>query len=150
MRLAHFPAVSLFLPYVAGVFLTLSSACQTVQTAQTAQSVPIASVKAIVLPESTQAGQPITLHKLVQTPILKVNAIALYQGTSLPTHQAPVPVTIQAIQGSGTITLTPAGEAAQTLPLDPYHMVMLAADVPHAITPNAGVDMIVLVHYLNP
>jgi quercetin dioxygenase-like cupin family protein len=74
---------------------------------------------------------------------LKLASIVLRGGTVLPTHQSDVPVTIMAIQGSGTVV---AG--AERLRLDPTHAVVLASNVPHAVEPDTGTDLVLLVHHL--
>lgn len=89
------------------------------------------------------AGEPREVKVLVDEPLLKLVKIVLRGGTVLPEHHSEFPVTIQAIHGSGTIM---AGE--QELKLDAAHPVMLAAKVPHAVTPDPGSDLVVLVHHL--
>jgi quercetin dioxygenase-like cupin family protein len=100
-------------------------------------------VRAVEFPASAGTGQPKELHVLVDEPALKLVTIVLRQGTVLPEHHAPMPVTIQALQGAGTVI---AG--ATRLRLDPTHAVVLAAKVPHAIEPDAGTDLVLLVHHL--
>lgn len=89
------------------------------------------------------AGEPREVKVLVDEPLLKLVKIVLRGGTVLPEHHSEFPVTIQAIHGSGTIM---AGE--QELKLDAAHPVVLAAKVPHAVTPDPGSDLVVLVHHL--
>lgn len=80
---------------------------------------------------------------LVDEPALKLASIILRGGTVLPTHQSAVPVTITALQGSGAVV---AG--SERLRLDATHAVVLAPDVPHAVEPDPGTDLVLLVHHL--
>ena len=89
------------------------------------------------------AGEPREVRVLVDEPALKLASIVLRGGTVLPTHHSEVPVTIMALQGSGTVV---AG--AERLRLDPTHAVVLAPNVPHAVEPDTGTDLVLLVHHL--
>ena len=56
--------------------------------------------------ELTAAGagdQPREVRVLVDEPSLKLVTIVLRHGTALPAHRADVPVTIQALEGAGTV-----------------------------------------------
>jgi len=61
----------------------------------------------------------------------------------LPQHHSEVPVTIVALQGGGTVV---AG--AERLHIDATHAVVLGPGVPHAVEPDAGTDLVLLVHHL--
>jgi quercetin dioxygenase-like cupin family protein len=89
------------------------------------------------------AGHTPEVRVLVDEPALKLVSIVLHRGTALPTHQSPVPVTITAIEGSGTVV---AG--SERLRLDSKHAVVLAPSVAHAVEPDAGTDLVLLVHHL--
>ncbi len=80
---------------------------------------------------------------IVDEPALKLVSIVLRNGTELPEHHAAVPVTIQSLSGSGTVV---AGK--ERLKLDPGHAVVLAPNVPHAVIPEPGKDLVLLVHHL--
>jgi len=80
---------------------------------------------------------------LVDEPALKLASIVLRAGTVLPSHHSEVPVTIMALQGSGTVVC-----GTERLRLDTTHAVILAPNVPHAVEPDAGTDLVVLVHHL--
>jgi quercetin dioxygenase-like cupin family protein len=99
--------------------------------------------RVVELPGTPGAGQPREVRVLVDERALKLASIVLRGGTVLPTHQSDVPVTIMAIQGSGTVV---AG--AERLRLDPTHAVVLASNVPHAVEPDTGTDLVLLVHHL--
>ncbi|HEU0035912.1 MAG TPA: hypothetical protein VFQ53_35115 [Kofleriaceae bacterium] len=100
-------------------------------------------VRSIEVPATAGPGQPREVAVLVDEPALKLVRIVLRNGTLLPEHHSPVPVTIQALHGSGLVT---AG--GQQLRLDPTHPLVLAANVPHAVAPDPGTDLVLLVHHL--
>lgn len=80
---------------------------------------------------------------ILDAPHLKIASIALRRGTPLPEHTAPVPVVIQAASGAGTVLL---GE--QRVRIDATHFVTLAPNEPHAVEPDAGADLTLLVFHL--
>jgi quercetin dioxygenase-like cupin family protein len=88
-------------------------------------------------------GKPREVQVLVNEPALKLVTIALRGGTVLPEHQSLVPVTITAVEGSGTVIT--GGERFR---IDAAHAVVLAPKVPHAVEPDAGTDLVLLVHHL--
>jgi quercetin dioxygenase-like cupin family protein len=102
---------------------------------------PIA--RTVEFPASAGAGEPREIRILVDEPALKLATVVLRRGTVLPEHNVSVPVTIQALQGTGTVTA--AGERFR---IDPAHAVVLGPNVPHAVEPDAGTDLVLLVHYL--
>lgn len=99
--------------------------------------------RAIELPGTRGAGDPREVRVLVDEPGLKLASIVLRGGTVLPTHRSEVPVTITALQGSGTVV---AG--SERLRLDPAHAVVLAPHVSHAVEPDTGTALVLLVHHL--
>lgn len=99
--------------------------------------------RVVELPPSLSAGEPREVRVLVDEPALKLVSIVLRGGTVLPTHHSGVPVTITALHGSGTVV---AG--SERLRLDAGHAVVLAPNVPHAVEPDAGADLTLLVHHL--
>lgn len=99
--------------------------------------------RAVELPGPPGAGEPREVRVLVDEPALKLATIVLRGGTVLPTHHSEVPVTIVALQGSGVVV---AGE--ERMPLDPTHAIVLAPRVPHAVEPDPGTDLVLLVHHL--
>lgn len=99
--------------------------------------------RVLELPTAPGEGKPREVQILLDVPALKLATIVLRQGTVLPDHSASVPVTIMALSGAGVVT---AGE--ERLQLDPGHAVVLGPDVVHAVVPEPGTDMVVLVHHL--
>lgn len=99
--------------------------------------------RVVELPDTPAAGEPREVRVLVDEPALKLASIVLRGGTVLPAHHSEVPVTIMALRGSGTVV---AG--SERLRLDPTHAVVLAPSVSHAVEPDAGTDLVLLVHHL--
>lgn len=97
----------------------------------------------LTLPAPNPAGPDREVTVVLDAPHLKVVSIALRRGTVLPEHTAPVPVVIQAATGAGTAVL-----GDQRVRLDATHAVTLAPDLPHAVEPDAGTDMTLLVLHL--
>ena len=101
------------------------------------------TARVVELPVPAGPGEPREVHVLVDEPALKLATIVLRRGTVLPVHQSPVPVTIQALQGAGTVTT-----GSERFRIDPAHGVVLAPNVPHAVEPDAQTDLVLLVHHL--
>jgi quercetin dioxygenase-like cupin family protein len=101
------------------------------------------AARGVELPAVPGTGEPREVHVLVDEPVLELVTIALRGGTVLPEHHSAVPVTITAVAGSGTVI---AGE--ERFRLDATHAVVLAPKVPHAVEPDAGTDLVLLVHHL--
>lgn len=97
----------------------------------------------VTLPELGADGEPREVRVLVDNSDLKLVMITLRDGTELSTHTAPVPVTIHVLEGAGT-----ASSGKEQLRYERGAIWLLEADQPHAIKPDAGVTMVLLVHYL--
>ena len=102
-----------------------------------------AAARVVELPGPPGTGQSREVRALVDEPALKLVTIVLRAGTVLPQHRSEVPVTIVALQGGGTVV---AG--AERLHIDATHAVVLGPGVPHAVEPDAGTDLVLLVHHL--
>lgn len=102
------------------------------------------SVHSVELPGAPGAGAPKEAKTVLDNAHVKLAAITLRKGTLLPEHKTPLPVTIVAAQGAGHVLLADGSKQR----LDATHMVVLAPNVPHAVQPDAGTDMVVLVHHL--
>lgn len=113
----------------------------TLATAEEAAKAP--QMTAISVQQAAGEGKPIEVKVLIETPSLKLAALTLRAGTLLPEHTAPVPVTIQVVSGSGTITTAGVKEE-----LSVGQMVYLVAEAPHEILPAKGSDLVLMVHYL--
>ncbi len=120
--------------------------CATQSTATAAHHAPALggpAARVVDFPSTVGPGQPREARVLVDEPALKLVTIVLRQGTLLPEHSAPIPVTIQALQGAGTVLV-----GTERLRIDPTHAVVLAASVSHAVQPDPGTDLVLLVHHL--
>jgi quercetin dioxygenase-like cupin family protein len=78
--------------------------------------------------EDTWAHTPRTGITLLKGQRLRVTLVALHAGTTIPSHQADGPITVQVIEG----TLMFRTEA-QTLRLQAGHLVTLQGGMPHAL-----------------
>ena len=78
--------------------------------------------------EDTWAHTPRTGITLLKGQQLRVTLVALHAGTTIPSHQADGPITVQVIEG----TLMFRTEA-QTLRLQAGHLVTLQGGMPHAL-----------------
>lgn len=126
---------------LAALTLTLSSAAVAGQpnppAAQSSAAVEIA------LPAEAGTGSGKEVKHLVDNPQLSLATIILRKGTLLPEHSSSSPVTIMALQGGGIATVS-----GKKIRLDAGRMVFLPANAPHAVQPDAGTDLILLVHHL--
>lgn len=101
------------------------------------------TIRVVDLPDPPGEGQPREVRVLVDEPVLKLATIVLRRGTILPEHHSAVPVTITALSGSGTVVT-----GSERLRLDAGHAIVLAPNVPHAVEPDEGTDLVLLVHHL--
>ena len=100
------------------------------------------SVRGVEFPVPPGTGEPREVRVLVDEPPMKLVTIVLRRGTVLPEHHSAVPVTIQALEGSGTVI---AGK--ERLRIDRAHAVVLAENVPHTVKPDGETDLVLLVHH---
>ncbi len=112
-------------------------------TSHSAPSIDGPSVRVVELPVSTSGDQDREVTVLVDEPALELVSIVLRRGTVLPEHHSEVPVTIQVLRGAATVDA-----AGQQLRIDPSHAIVLAAKVPHAVRPDPGTDVVLLVSHL--
>lgn len=80
---------------------------------------------------------------LIDEPHLKLATIALRNGTPLPPHSAPVPITIQVLEGEGVIHV-----GGEPVSLARGSIVSLVPGELHDVVTREGSDMLLLVHYL--
>lgn len=125
------------------IALVLAAGCARPRPSAPAPSIAGPAVRVVEFPGARDGEQPREVKVLVDEPALKLVTIVLRRGTVLPAHHAEVPVTIQALQGAATVD---AG--GQQLRIDATHAVVLAAKVPHAVTPDPGTDVVLLVSHL--
>ncbi len=134
---------SLLLPMFAVAALALGGCAAQPATAPATPPMGGPAARVIELPAAAGSGDPREVRVLVDEPALKLVTIILRQGTARPEHHSPVPVVIQALQGVGTVT---AG--TEHFRVDAAHAVLLAPNVPHAVAPDDGTDLVLLVQHL--
>lgn len=128
----------------AATLLSLGLAsCASTSTAHDSRPMASPSTRSIVLPRSAGSGEGKEVSVLLDERHLKIATIALRDGTPLPPHTAPVPVTIQVLEGEGVIH---AG--GQPMTVTRGSLVSLVANEEHDVIPKPGGDMLLLVHYL--
>jgi quercetin dioxygenase-like cupin family protein len=102
-----------------------------------------AASRSVALSTQAAAGDAREVHVLVNEPALKLVSITLRRGTVLPEHHSAVAVTIQALSGRGSVVV-----GGERMPLDASHAVALAPRVGHSVEPEAGTDLVLLVHHM--
>lgn len=133
----------LLLPMFTFAALALGACAAQPATAPPTPPIGGPAARVVELPATAGSGDPREVRVLVDEPALKLVTIILRQGTTLPEHHSRVPVVIQALQGAGTVT---AG--TEQLRVDAAHAVLLAPNVPHAVAPDDGTDLVLLVQHL--
>lgn len=105
---------------------------------------PAAGPAARVVDLTPPAGTtPKEVKIVVNEPSLKLASLTLRGGTILPAHDGDVPVMIVAQRGKGVVVAN-----GERLPIDPDHAVFLAPKVSHAVEPEPGTDLVLLVFHL--
>jgi quercetin dioxygenase-like cupin family protein len=94
-------------------------------------------------PTTAGSGEPRETRVLLETAHLKLASITLRNGAVLEEHSAPMPVTIQVLSGRGTIEL-----AGKTESVAVGAVLALSPGMKHLVRPDAGTDMILLVHHM--
>lgn len=94
------------------------------------------------MPPPPGPGQAREVRVLIDQPALKLATIVLRSGTVLPVHDSAATVQIVALHGAGTVVV---GTERQRI--DATHSVLLAPRVPHAVEPDPGTDLTLLVYH---
>jgi quercetin dioxygenase-like cupin family protein len=97
----------------------------------------------IALPTEAGAGAPKDIKPVLDNAHLKLATIILRKGALLAEHSSPMPVTILVLKGSGNATV-----GGKKLRIDVGHMVFVSPNVAHAVEPDAGTDLVLLVHHV--
>jgi quercetin dioxygenase-like cupin family protein len=100
-------------------------------------------VHEVAYPVAAGTGEAKEVNMMLDTPHLKVASITLRKGTVLAEHATPMPVTIMAVSGSGHVVV-----GDQKVRIEAGKMVALAPHAPHSVVPDAGSDLVVLVHHV--
>ena len=102
-----------------------------------------ATSQVVSIPDLASGDKGKEVSLLLDEDHLKLATIALRDGTVLTTHAAPVAATIVVIEGTGIIHM---GDKA--VHISKGSIVSLAPQEEHDVVPDAGTDMLLLVHYL--
>lgn len=120
------------------------AACATTSSALDKASAPAAAPTVVFELPSVGSSDLAKEAKIVaDAPATKIATIVLRRGTVLPEHASPVAVTIVALSGAGTVVV-----GAERLRIDAAHGVLLAPGASHSVEPDAGTDLVLLVHHL--
>lgn len=98
-------------------------------------------LRTLDLPRSAGDGAPKEVRVIDDNPHLKLVLVILRRGAVLPEHSTPMPITLQALSGSGTVRV---GDRAE--PLGPGRLVLVAPGASHEVTAAAETDLVVLLH----
>jgi len=93
------------------------------------------------VPLAMSEGPERDVQVLVDAPHIKTMAIVLRRGTLLPTHNVRVPVIIQAMSGAGHVLI-----GDERVRIDAQHFVTVRPSVSHSVEPDAGTNLVLLVH----
>ena len=93
--------------------------------------------------EPATSDAPVTPKVLRNDEHVKIALVTIAAGATMPEHAAPVPVTVQTLSGSGSMTVS--GEPHELSAGTIYYM---EANAPHALDAQQGEPLVVLVHYL--
>ncbi|MFO7567584.1 MAG: hypothetical protein R6X02_33375 [Enhygromyxa sp.] len=94
------------------------------------------------IPAWTNEGPGREVEVLLESPGLKIAAIALRRGTELPVHSVESRISITVLQGAGLMTVED-----QSFALEPGAVVVLEPSVAHAMTPADEQLVVLLVHH---
>lgn len=97
--------------------------------------------RTLTLPSVGQGTEPRETKLVLKEPGLTVAAIVLRKGTVLPEHHSMALVTIQALEGRGTVVM----KGGERLPLGPGQLVFVPPGAPHAVEPAEGGDLVLVV-----
>jgi quercetin dioxygenase-like cupin family protein len=103
---------------------------------------PAPGLHALSVAVPAALGPPKEVSVLADLPTVKIVAITLRGGTTLPEHKAAVPVTIAVAHGAATLHV-----AGSTAPLRAGSFVVLDANTVHAVVPDNADPVTVLVHH---
>lgn len=106
----------------------------------TADAGPPARVVDLTPPTGTA---PKEVKVLVDVPALKLASLTLRGGTVLPEHDGDMPVMIVAQSGKGVVVAN-----GERIAVDADHAVFLQPKVRHAVEPEPGTDLVLLVYHL--
>lgn len=119
------------------------AACTSTDTQPATSPMTPAMSQTLELPRTVGTGENKEVAVLLDAPHLKLVTITLRQGTPLPPHHADVPVTIQVLEGEGTIHV-----AGRPVSVSRGSLLVLAAGEEHDVVLGTDGEILLLVHYL--
>lgn len=140
MRIASIRVATVLASVLAFALAACGTASSAVQAAHGPASAP---TMVFELPSVTGSDKPKEARVVADAPAVKIATIVLRSGTVLAEHSSPVAATIVALSGSGVVVV-----GTERLRVDAAHAVLLAPGAPHAVEPDAGTDLVLLVHHL--
>ncbi len=104
---------------------------------------PAEPFRPLAIPPANESGDNVQVTRLLDEPHATILSIRLRHGAEFPTHNAPVPVIIQAASGSGTVIL-----GNDRVPIGNGRFVTLAPKIKHSVLPDSDADLVLLVTQL--
>ena len=89
------------------------------------------------LPQSAGTGDGKEVSVVIDNSYLKLVTLALRDGTVLPPHAAPVPTTIQVLEGEGVMHF-----GGEVVSVSKGTLISLAGGEEHSVVPEPGRDML--------
>lgn len=86
---------------------------------------------------------PVTPRVVYEDDDVKIAVVSIKAEATMEEHATPIPVTVQALSGAGTLTVEGA-----PFPLEPGAFLHLDANAPHALRAEGEDPLVVVVHYL--
>lgn len=129
--------------FVTSLSILLAASCISRERASDAQVGALTTHHVAVLPARIDAGDDKQVDVWLDEGPLRLVTIVLRNGTSLPPHTAPFPVTIHVLEGRGVIHL-----GAESVNVERGSILLLPAEAQHDVVPAPNTDMRVLVHYM--
>ena len=140
MRTTHYVAAIAVL--ATGLIMSLAG-CSSAGPARRAAHMATSRNQTLELPLAAGIGEGKEMAVLLETPYLKLVTITLRDGTSLPSHRTPTPVTIQVLEGEGVIHV-----GSRPVSVTKGSLVALMAGEEHDVITKSGTSIVLLVHYL--
>ena len=129
------------------LIVALSSGCAATPPTTTAatptQTNALERFRPLAIPAANESGDNVQVTRLLDEPHATILCIRLRHGAEFPTHNAPVPVIIQAASGSGTVIM-----GNDRVPIGNGRFVTLAPKIKHSVLPDSDVDLVLLVTQL--
>lgn len=138
------PGIVRTLSFVAILLALLVSGCAATapatSPATSTETNSLQRFRPLAIPAADESGDNVQVTRLLDEPHATVLSIRLRHGAEFPTHNAPVPVIIQAASGSGTVIM-----GNDRVPIGEGRFVTLAPKIKHSVLPDSDADLVLLV-----